>query len=83
MWQSSMNQVIFVILSVIFLKVIDGQILTPCQRAEQNLEANQLCVNASIDANDATLVCNGTCRDLYDAVIGVCGGTQVSPALAK
>ena len=81
MWQSSMNQVVFVILSVIFLKVIDGQLLTPCQRAEQNLEANQLCVNASIDANDATLVCNGTCRDLYDAVIGVCGGNQVSPAL--
>lgn len=73
-----MKQVVFVILSVVLLKVIDGQFLSPCQRAEQALAANQVCVNASIEVNNATLVCNGTCRSLYDGVIAVCGGTAVS-----
>lgn len=69
-------QVVFLILSVILLKVTDGQILTPCQRAEQDLENNPQCEDA-IDTNNATLVCNGTCPGLYDAVIQVCGGTTV------
>ena len=73
-----MNQVVFVILSVIFLKVIEGQPTLACQRAEQNLAENQLCVNASMEASNATLVCNGTCRSLYDDVIDECGEATVS-----
>ena len=73
-----MRQIVILIVSAIFLKVIDGQILSACEQAQQNLEANQLCVNASIVGNDATLICNGTCRDLYEGVIYVCPSTYVS-----
>ena len=72
-----MNQIIFTLLfiSVVYVKLINGQILTPCERAEQNLAANEICVNAYMAANDSNLVCNGTCRSLYDAYLGICGGS--------
>lgn len=72
-----MSQLVFVvlILSIISVKVIDGQ---ACEQAQQRLAANQLCVNASIAGNNATLICNGTCRELYEGVIYVCPSTSVS-----
>ena len=70
-----MNRIVFaLLLSVVYVKLTNSQVLTPCERADQNLQNNEICVNASIAGNDANLVCNGTCRTLYDAVIGVCGG---------
>ena len=76
-----MNQiVIFTLLftSVVYVKLVNSQSLTSCERAEQDLDNNAICLNASIAGNDSSLVCNGTCRTLYDAVIDVCGGTTVS-----
>ena len=75
-----MNRIVFALLSfVAFVELIDGQsILTPCQRAEQELANDQICANASRDGNNATIVCSERCNSLYQAVIGVCGGTTVS-----
>ena len=77
-----MNRIVFVLLlSVVYVKLINGQLLNACEQAQQSLASNETCVNASIDGienADANIVCSETCRDLYNGVMNVCPGTTVS-----
>lgn len=74
-----MNRIVFAfLLSVIFVRLINGQILSACEQAHQALANNETCADAFSAANDSNVVCSDTWRDLYQGVINVCGNTGVS-----
>ena len=71
-----MNRIILSFVVLVFVQLVNGQVPTQaCVDATTALGTNTACTTAFATATDATVLCMGTCRDLFDDIINNCGAT--------
>ena len=68
-----MNRIILPLVAVAFVQLVNGQLPTQaCTDATTALATNAGCAAAFATATDASTLCMGTCRDLFNDIISNC-----------
>ena len=70
-----MIRISFAILALVFVQLVNGQDSAACTTAQTNLATNTECITAFSTGTDTDVICMGTCRDLFDAIIAECDDT--------
>ena len=69
-----MNRIILPLVAVAFVQLVNGQVPSQaCVDATTALGTNAACTAAFGAGTDVTVLCMGTCRDLFNAIIDNCG----------